>query len=82
MPPEEVYFSAVCRLLSERFGYPLALSPKNAAQVMRWYEAGVPLAAVLEGVAESLNRKRSGRLTPLAYCTKAVKSASKKRRRF
>jgi hypothetical protein len=82
LPPEDVYLNAVNRMLTERFGYPLSLSPRDVAQIMRWYEAGVPLAAVLEGVADALNKKRRSRLTPLAYCTKTVKSAAKKRRRF
>jgi hypothetical protein len=80
LPPVEVYLHAVNRLLTERFGYPLSLSPKDVAQIMRWYNAGVSLAAVLEGVAEALNNKRRGRLTPLGYCNKTVKSAAKRRR--
>ncbi len=82
MPPEDVYLNAVKRLLTERFGYPLSLSPRDVAQIMRWYNAGVTLAAVLEGVAEALNKKREGRLTPLSYCVKTVKVAAKRRRRF
>jgi len=82
LPPEDVYLSAVNRLLTERFGYPLSLSPRDVAQILRWYASGIPLGAVLEGVTESLNRKRQGRLTPLAYCVKTVKVAAKKRRRF
>jgi hypothetical protein len=82
LPPEDVYLSAVNRLLTERFGYPLSLSPRDVAQIMRWYNAGITLAAVLEGVAESLNKKRGGRLTPLTYCAKTVKVAAKRRRRF
>jgi hypothetical protein len=82
LPPEDVYLSAVNRLLTERFGYPLSLSPRDVAQIMRWYESGIPLGAVLEGVAEALNKKREGRLTPLTYCVKRVKSAAKRRRRF
>ena len=79
LPPEKVYLDAVNRLLTERFGYPLSLSPRNIAQIRRWFEAGVPLAAVLDGVAEALNRKRESRLTPLSYCIKTVKVAAKRR---
>ena len=82
LPPEDVYLSAVNRLLTERFGYPLSLSPRDVAQIMRWYNAGITLAAVLEGVADALNKKRGGRLTPLTYCIKTVKVAAKRRRRF
>jgi hypothetical protein len=81
-PPEDVYLNAVKRLLTERFGYPLSLSPRDVAQIMRWYNADITLAAVLDGVAEALNKKRGSRLTPLTYCVKTVKSAAKKRRRF
>ncbi len=79
LPPEKVYLDAVNRLLTERFGYPLSLSPKNIAQIRRWYKDDVPLAAVLDGVAQALNRKREGRLTPLSYCIKTVKTAAKRR---
>ncbi|HUT97489.1 MAG TPA: hypothetical protein VM054_00260 [bacterium] len=82
LPPEDIYLSAVNSLLTERFGFPLSLSPRDVAQIMRWYKAGIPLGAVLEGVTESLNKKRQGRLTPLTYCVKTVKVAAKKRRRF
>ncbi|OGD71789.1 MAG: hypothetical protein A2Y64_07390 [Candidatus Coatesbacteria bacterium RBG_13_66_14] len=82
LPSEDVYLNAVNRLLAERFGYPLSLSPRDVAQIMRWYNAGIPLAAVLEGVADALNKKREGRLTPLIYCVKTVKVAAKRRRRF
>ncbi|MCX7021826.1 MAG: hypothetical protein NTW26_06080 [bacterium] len=82
LPPEDVYLSAVNSLLTERFGFPLSLSPRDVAQIMRWYKAGFPLGAVLEGVSESLNKKRRGRLTPLTYCAKTVNVAAKKRRRF
>jgi hypothetical protein len=82
MPPEDVYLNAVKRLLTERFGYPLSLSPRDVAQIMRWYSEDISLGAVLEGVAEALNKKREGRLTPLTYCGKTVKVAAKRRRRF
>jgi hypothetical protein len=66
-------------------GRPGQLSPRDFERVKQWFEAGVPLGAVLEGIAEAFGAQAASRdreaeeVNSLAYCEPFVDAALKRR---
>jgi hypothetical protein len=62
-------------------GTPFLVSPKDYSLMRRWWEEGVPLAAVLAGVGEVFERRRERDGDPvssLSYCRHAVARHAKR----
>jgi hypothetical protein len=78
--PEELraYFRAIEESVSRERGQPLILSPQDFHRVFAWWDAQVPLEAVLAGLADFFARKkkRPGRkVYTLAYADDEVMRA-------
>lgn len=74
-PEESAYYRAVEDHFARLRGTVFVISPKDFALLRRWWREGVPLAAVLAGVAEVFERRRGRSADPvssLAYCRHAV----------
>lgn len=72
---EIVYYRAVEDHFAALRGTPFLFSPKDFALLRRWWREGVPLAAVLAGIAEAWERRREREEDPvssLSYCRHAV----------
>ncbi len=73
--PEIAYYRAVEDHFAALRGTPFLFSPKDFALLRRWWREGVPLAAVLAGIAEAWERRREREEDPvssLSYCRHAV----------
>jgi len=78
---ELAYYRAVEDHFALLRGTPFLFSPKDFALLNRWWREGVPLAAVLAGLAEVFERRRERGEDPvssLAYCRHAVASHAKR----
>jgi hypothetical protein len=74
-PEESAYYRAVEDHFARLRGTVFVISPKDFALLRRWWREGIPLAAVLAGVAEVFERRREANVDPvssLAYCRHAV----------
>jgi hypothetical protein len=72
---EIAYYRAVEDHFAALRGTPFLFSPKDFALLRRWWREGVPLAAVLAGIAEVWERRREREEDPvssLSYCRHAV----------
>jgi hypothetical protein len=67
-------------------GRPGTLSPTDFARTREWFESGVPLDAVLEGVASAFGAQSAGRsgdseeVNSLAFCEPFIERAIARRR--
>ena len=78
---EIAYYRAVEDHFASLRGTPFLFSPKDFALLRRWWREGVPLAAVLAGIAEAWERRQRRGADPvssLAYCRHAVASHAKR----
>lgn len=66
-------------------GRPGTLSPSDFAKVREWFEAGLGLNAVLEGIADAFGERSGGRdlgieeVNSLAFCEPFVERAVRRR---
>ncbi len=80
---EIAYYRAVEDHFAALRGTPFLFSPKDFALLRRWWREGVPLAAVLAGIAEAWERRREREEDPvssLSYCRHAVARHGKRLR--
>ena len=85
-----VDFEAYCERIEHEFfrfkGRPGTLSPADFARTREWFDAGIPLEAVLEGVAHAFQAQSAGRdgeaeeVNSLSYCDSFVEQAITRRR--
>jgi hypothetical protein len=78
---EIAYYRAVEDHFAALRGTPFLFSPKDFALLRRWWGEGVPLAAVLAGIAEAWERRRERDEDPvssLSYCRHAVTRHAKR----
>jgi len=73
----EDYLREISEFLSERFDYPLTLSPRDVARILTWYEADYSLGVVLDGITTALGGRTDRRPVSLSYCEAAVKKKSR-----
>lgn len=82
MSQEELaYYRAVEDAFCRLRGTPFLFSPKDFAYLRRWWQQGIPLAAVLLGLGEVFARRRERGQDPvssLAYCRHAVARQAKR----
>jgi hypothetical protein len=81
---------AYCSQIESHFfrlkGRPGMLSPEDFARVRRWYEEGVPVEAVLEGISSTFESQQGGRdggieeVNGLVYCEAFVYQAVERRK--
>ena len=72
---EFAYYRAVEDHFAALRGTPFLFSPKDFALLRRWWQEAVPLAAVVAGISEAIERRRAGGGDPvssLSYCRHAV----------
>ena len=82
-------FEAYCERIEHEFfrhkGRPGTLSPSDFNRTREWFDAGVSLAAALEGVASAFRTHRAGRdrleeeVNSLAFCEPFVEQALARR---
>lgn len=73
---ELAYYRAVEDAFAALRGTVFIFTPKDFALLRGWWQAGVPLAAVMSGLAEVFDRARQREADPpssLAYCRHAVR---------
>ncbi len=73
---EIAFYRAVEDHFAALRGTPFLFSPKDFALLRQWWREGVPLAAVLAGLAEAWERRRERGEDPissLSYCRHAVR---------
>lgn len=79
------YFRAIERFVSQQRGQPLILSPQDFMRVFEWWDAGLPVEAVLTGLANFYEKKRKrrpgARVYTLAYADDEVLKAFAESRR-
>lgn len=83
---------AYCEHIEHEFfrlkGRPGTLSPADFARTRAWFEAGVSLETVLEGVAHAFEAQQAGRdaaeeeVNGLAFCEPFVERAANRRKSF
>lgn len=83
-------FEAYCDRVEHEFfrlkGRPGTLSPADFARTREWFDAGVPLDALLEGIASAFHAQQAGRdaeaeeVNGLAFCESFVERALARRR--
>jgi hypothetical protein len=82
----EVYCSQIETHFFRLKGHPGMLSPKDFVRVRRWYEEGVPIEAVLEGISTTFESQSAGRnagveeVNSLGYCETFVYRAAERRK--
>lgn len=72
---EAAYYRAVEDAFAQLRGTPFLLSPRDFSLLQRWWREGVPLAAVMAGVAEVFAKRRERNDDPvssLTFCRHAV----------
>jgi hypothetical protein len=72
---EVAYYRAVEDHFARLRGTPFLFTPKDFGLLRRWWQEGVPLAAVMAGVGEAMARRAERGEDPvssLAYCRHAV----------
>ena len=85
-------FEAYCEHIEREFfrlkGRSGTLSPPDFARTRTWFEAGIPLGAVLGGIAEAFASHSDGRdagaeeVNSLAFCAPFVERAVSRRTRL
>jgi hypothetical protein len=75
----EDYLKNISEFLSERYDYPLSLSPRDVAKILSWYESGYSLGVVLDGITMALGGRTDRRAVSLSYCDAAVKKEFRQR---
>jgi hypothetical protein len=78
---ELAYYRAVEDHFAALRRTPFLFSPKDFALLRKWWQEGVPLAAVLAGIGEIWERRREREADPvssLAYCRHAVARQAKR----
>ena len=78
---EFAYYRAVEDHFAALRGTPFLFSPKDFALLRGWWEEGIPLAAVLNGIGEVWERRRERQEDPvssLSYCRHAVRRHAKR----
>jgi hypothetical protein len=78
---ENEYFNEVEQHFQRRRGSPLITSSLDFCLIILWQTAGIPLAAVLQGVDDAFDkyerrRRKSQKVNSIAYCTQAVMAAA------
>ncbi len=77
--PDPLYFQEIAGAFLARRGAPLILSPRDLELIASWERAGIPLAAVLEGIENAMAPAgRPGPRRPvltLAFCGREVERA-------
>lgn len=86
----DIDFETYCERIEHEFfrlkGRRGTLSPADFSRTREWFDAGVPLDAVLEGVAGAFQTQSGGRdggaeeVNSLAYCDSFVEQAIVRRR--
>ena len=82
----EAYFERIEHEFLRLKGRRGMLSPSDFSRTREWFDAGIPLDAVLEGMAGAFQTQRSGRdgdseeVNSLAYCDPFVEQAIARRR--
>ena len=82
----ETYFESIEHEFFRLKGRRGTLSPADFSRTREWFDAGIPIAAVLEGMAGAFQTQRSGRdgdseeVNSLAYCDPFVEQAIARRR--
>jgi hypothetical protein len=85
-PKLEAYCDAIESFFFRWKERPGELSPRDFRRVRGWYEAGVPLEAVFDGISEAFRAQRAGRaagveeVNSLGYCEGFVRRAVEQRR--
>jgi hypothetical protein len=72
---EVAFYRAVEDHFARLRGTPFLFTPKDFGLLRRWWEEGVPLAAVIAGIGEAVAKRREREEDPvssLAYCRHAV----------
>jgi hypothetical protein len=77
-----------CQRIESHFfqwkGRPGMLAPEDFARVKQWYEEGLRLEAVLEGISEAFRSHQAGRnaefeqINSLAFCEAFVRAAGER----
>jgi len=78
---EAAYYRAVEDHFARLRGTPFLFSPKDFSLLRGWWSAGVPLAAVLAGIAEVFERRAEADSDPvssLSYCRHAISRHAKR----
>jgi hypothetical protein len=73
-PALEAFVVALERHWTERRGAPHTLSPRDFALARSWFEAGVPVGAVIEGIGRALEKDPAS--SSLAFCRPFVESSA------
>ena len=78
------YFEAIEDFVATQRGQPLILSPQDFARVFAWWDAGIPVAAVIEGLGVFFTKKKrkpGAKIYTLAYADREVAAALAAQRR-
>lgn len=73
-PELEAFVVALERHWTQRRGAPHTLSPRDFALARSWFEAGVPVGAVIEGIGRALEKDPAS--SSLAFCRPFVESSA------
>ena len=82
----ETYFESIEHEFFRLKGRRGTLSPADFSRTREWFDAGIPIDAVLEGMAGAFQTQRAGRdgdneeVNSLAYCDPFVEQAIARRR--
>ncbi len=81
------YFRRVERHFGLRRDGPLLLSPRDWQVVERWYDRGIPLETVLQGINRAFDRfdatsGSAARVNSLSYCKQQVEAAFEEHRQL
>jgi hypothetical protein len=82
----EAYFESIEHEFFRLKGRRGTLSPADFSRTREWFDAGIPIDAVLEGMAGAFQTQRAGRdgdseeVNSLAYCDPFVEQAIARRR--
>ncbi len=82
----EAYFERIEHEFFRLKGRRGTLSPADFSRTREWFDAGIPIAAVLEGMASAFQTQSAGRdggseqVNSLAYCDPFVEQAIARRR--
>lgn len=85
-PDFEAYFEKIEHEFFRLKGRRGTLSPADFARTRAWFDAGIPINAVLEGMAGAFQAQSAGRhgdseeVNGLAYCDPFVEQAIARRR--
>jgi hypothetical protein len=87
---KDAHLEEYCSQIESHFfrlkGRPGMLSPEDFHRVRRWYEDGVPIDAVLEGISTTFESQLAGRnagvedVNGLSYCETFINQAVERRK--